>query len=85
MIRNDGGVTLHLVFAELILDLVFRSHYNFIIHMVNVRALAFLFVVSKFQFPIRIAIGMVKKSHTASTSYVLVLYTDEQNYRPLRY
>lgn len=85
MIRNDVGVTLHLVLAQLILDLVVLSHYNFIIHMVNVRTLAFLFVASTFQFPIRIAIGLVKKSHTASTSYLLFIYIAEQNYWPLRY
>ena len=62
MIRNDVGVTLHLVWAQLILDLVVRSNYNLIIHMVNVRTLAFLFVASTFQFPIRVAIGMVKNS-----------------------
>jgi hypothetical protein len=54
-------VTLHLVWAQLILDLVVRSNYNLIIHMVNVRTL--LFVASTFQFPIRVAIGMVKNSY----------------------
>ena len=78
------GVTLHLVWAQLILDIVVRSNNNLIIHMVNVRTLAFVFVASTFQFPIRIAIGMVK-NYTAATSYVLIIYTDEQNYRPLRY
>lgn len=89
MIRNDVGVNLSWpcisFMAQLILDHVVRSHYNLIIHMVNVRTLAFLFVASTFQFPVRISIQISKKSHTASTSYVLVIYTDEQNYRPLRY
>lgn len=63
MIWNDVGVTLHLVWAQLILDLVVRSIYNLIIHMVNVQTLAFLFVASTFQFPIRVTIGMVKNSY----------------------
>jgi hypothetical protein len=54
---------LHLVWSPLILDLVVRSNYNLIIHMANVRTLAFLSVVSTFQFPIRVAIGMAKNSY----------------------
>lgn len=84
MIRNDVGVTLHLVFGRIdtgpCIPISLQFYYS------HGQRPSSSFSVRCEQIPIsRIAIGMVKKSHTASTSYVLVQHTDEQNYRPLRY